>query len=417
MDITFKVILDRVHPKKDSTLPLRLRIFKGRNYKEYSFGIAISEKDWNEQLQQVNPTNESYLVYNTKISSIRAKLQRFLVLREEDDSPVSLEQVIDHLNQNGQKKAEKVIPDLIEYGEKHVLKLKQAGHIGNSIVYSCAINKLKEFAGKQRLSFEEVNYSYIERFNTALLSEGMKVNGVANYLRTIRAVFNKAIKEGVISADCYPFSKYQIKHEKTINRTLTLPEIRSIINLDLTPCTTIWHHRNLFLLSYCLMGINFSDLLTLTKESIVDGRIVFRRRKTHKVYSIWLHPKAEEILNQYRVNGSTNSKSFLLPFVVNKGDLSVLKKDILQAVKNTNDYLEKIAKLCDINKPVTTYYARYTWANIARGLGYSKDIIAEGLGHEYGNKVTGIYLDHYSNDVIDEMNRKIIETSFCSVLA
>jgi integrase/recombinase XerD len=242
----------------------------------------------------------------------------------------------------------------------------------------------------------------------------MKVNGVANYLRTIRAVFNKAIKEGIISADCYPFGKYQIKHEKTINRTLTQAEMRGIINLDLAPGTTIRHRRNLFLLSYCLMGINFSDLLTLTKDSIVDGRIVFRRRKTHKVYSIWLHPKAEEILNHYRTTSTVNGKAFLLPFVTNKGDLSVLKKEILQVVKNTNDYLGKIAKLCEIDKPITTYYARYTWANVARGLGYSKDVIAEGLGHEYGNKVTGIYLDHYSNEVIDEMNKKVIGASFCS---
>jgi len=32
---------------------------------------------------------------------------------------------------------------------------------------------------------------------------------------------------------------------------------------------------------------------------------------------------------------------------------------------------------------------RYTYANIAKQLGYSKDLIAEALGHEYGNKVTG----------------------------
>ena len=56
---------------------------------------------------------------------------------------------------------------------------------------------------------------------------------------------------------------------------------------------------------------------------------------------------------------------------------------------------------------LTTYYARYSWANIARKLGYSKDLIAEALGHEYGNRVTGIYLDNYDLEVIDEMNEKV----------
>ena len=85
---------------------------------------------------------------------------------------------------------------------------------------------------------------------------------------------------------------------------------------------------------------------------------------------------------------------------------------ILQAIKNTNNYLGKIAALCSIPKPITTYYARYSWANIARGLGYPKDLIAEALGHEYGNKITGIYLDNYSYQMIDEMNEKVIEALF-----
>jgi len=56
---------------------------------------------------------------------------------------------------------------------------------------------------------------------------------------------------------------------------------------------------------------------------------------------------------------------------------------------------------------VSTYYARYSWANIARHLGYSKDLIAEALGHEYGNRVTGIYLDEYGNEVIDGANERV----------
>ena len=220
-------------------------------------------------------------------------------------------------------------------------------------------------------------------------------------------------REEIISANCYPFSKFKIKNERTINRSLTIAEIVSIVNAELPIDSKIRHHRNLFMLSYCLIGANFADLLTLKQENFVDGRIVFRRKKTHKVYSILLQPKAEELFNLYSANRSIGKNDFLLPFVVNKNSPMALKKHILQATKNTNDYLDKIAKLCEINKPITTYFARYSWANAARSLGYSKDLIAEALGHEYGNKVTGIYLDNYSNTIIDEMNAKVIEHSFC----
>jgi hypothetical protein len=53
---------------------------------------------------------------------------------------------------------------------------------------------------------------------------------------------------------------------------------------------------------------------------------------------------------------------------------------------------------------------RYTYANIAKQLGFSKDLIAEALGHEYGNAVTGIYLEMFDNDIVDNMNQQIFQT-------
>ena len=51
---------------------------------------------------------------------------------------------------------------------------------------------------------------------------------------------------------------------------------------------------------------------------------------------------------------------------------------------------------------------RYSYANVAKQLGYSKDLIAEALGHEYGNSVTGIYLEQFDNDIVDKMNHNLI---------
>ena len=36
----------------------------------------------------------------------------------------------------------------------------------------------------------------------------------------------------------------------------------------------------------------------------------------------------------------------------------------------------------------------------------NKDLIAEALGHEYGNAVTGIYLEPFDLDKVDEMNER-----------
>jgi integrase len=99
---------------------------------------------------------------------------------------------------------------------------------------------------------------------------------------------------------------------------------------------------------------------------------------------------------------------FILPIITNKKDYQVQVEQARQGYRYLNKNMKKIAKLCNIDLPITSYYARYSWANIARAKGYSKDLIAEGLGHEYGNKVTGIYLDQYPDSIIDECNADVI---------
>ena len=65
-----------------------------------------------------------------------------------------------------------------------------------------------------------------------------------------------------------------------------------------------------------------------------------------------------------------------------------------------------------IHEPITTYVFRYSYANTAKQLGYSKDLIAEALGHEYGNSVTGIYLEQFDQELINSMNNYIIKHIF-----
>lgn len=57
---------------------------------------------------------------------------------------------------------------------------------------------------------------------------------------------------------------------------------------------------------------------------------------------------------------------------------------------------------------ITTYVARHTWATLAKRMGYSNELIAEALGHEYGNRTTAIYLDDFEQEIIDDLNAKIV---------
>jgi integrase len=411
MNLTFKIILDKRKESKNGTYPVKLRVYHKTEYKDLFLRIKVKIEDWDDVNQLVLPTNSEYEIFNAKIVADKSKVHKLLLLHDQPNAKPS--DIISALNPEQEAPAPKAKSrSIIKYGEDIVKTLTKTGKVGNAYVYSTAINKLKSFAKTDNFPFESLTYKKLVEFQDSLLADEIKVNTISVYMRTIRAVYNRAIKEGIVSVADYPFKAYRVKNEKTVNRVLTLQEIRSIATCSLPVDTPIWHWRNFFLLSFALIGINFSDLLTLKGKDVVNGRIVFRRRKTGKIYTIKLQEKAIELLSYYADLSNLNKDELLLPLLKQVKDPLKLKKDVWQAIKTCNEYLDRIAKKLEIGKGVTTYYARYTWANVARSSGYSKDIIGQALGHSYGNTTTSIYLDDYDNEIIDAANEKVIAVVF-----
>ena len=61
------------------------------------------------------------------------------------------------------------------------------------------------------------------------------------------------------------------------------------------------------------------------------------------------------------------------------------------------------------NEPITTYVFRYSFSNVAKQLGYSKDMISEALGHNYGNSTTSHYLEHFYQEELDKLTVNVIK--------
>ena len=412
MSITFKILLSTRRANPQQQYPVILRVYKGTYYKEQSLNIKVVETDWDAANQKVLSSCTDHEAYNTKILSVRSKVHKQILLEELNEAnDVLPEDIIAAISAPKESKIRVGKPCIIKYGQALIKQLTDSGKVGNAFTYGCAVNKLKSFVGDS-FAFEDLTYKKLNEFQDSMLADEIKVNSISVYMRSIRAIYNRAIKEGIVPATAYPFTAFRIKNEKTPSRTLSIAEFRKIVSLDVPVNSPTWHWRNYFMLSFCLIGINFADLLTLSGENLVDGRIVFRRKKTGKIYSIQLHERALSILSHYADIKRMKKGQLLLPVLIPTSDMVKRKKDIWQAIKTCNAYLDRIAKDLKFSKEITTYYARYTWANIARSLGYSKDIIGQGLGHSYGNATTSIYLDDYDNKIIDAANKKVITAAF-----
>jgi len=387
LEMKFKIIHDQRHPKKDNTCPLKLRIYEGSGYKESSLNIFLLDGEWDADTQTVLKTCRGHKNYNSKLVQVKSDLEKKILFNIDPTPPAK----------------PKAKYSIIDYGRKLSKEFELVGKTGNCIVYNTAVEMLLRYTNQKNILFEEIDYAFLNNFQNDLLKRDVGVNTISIYLRTIRAIFNKAINEEL--TENYPFKKFKIKQQTTPSRSLTLDEIKKIASYKCSGDREL--NRDLFLLSYCLIGINFSDLLTLTTANLVDGRITFSRSKTHKVYSIFLHPQAASLIEKWHTK-----TYYLLPIMSKEYKGMVLKKKLQQAIHVCNNYMKKIAKDLEIQKDVSTYFARYSWANICRNLGYSKDLIAEALGHQYGNRVTGIYLDSYDTEMIDAANCAVIKAVF-----
>ncbi len=403
--ITYKVVLDERRANRKGTYPVMFRITSNRITSNYSTGIAISKEHWNQEASLVSNLCPNYRELNKNLPSKFLKAQR-LILQLEEDGQFTFECFKQRMSNSPIVKHQKTL--FADYANQLVADMIEVNRVGNASVYQTAINRVTSFANNMALTFQDIDYTFIEKFKHQLTKDGVKPNTIGNYLRSIRAIYNKAIKAKLVDRTCYPFHEITIKTEKTAKRAISITEIATIYKSTYDAHTPKWHARNFFLLSFSLRGISFTDLAYLSAGSIKDGVITYKRKKTGSKLTVRLMPLAKDILTFYR---GTNEHYLLPVFTKNIPEGGTEAKAITrQWIKTTNKWLKRIASDCKIQADVTTYVTRHSWATIAKRLGYSNELIAECLGHQYGNKITNIYLDSFDQRLIDDVNENVLSS-------
>lgn len=394
---TIKIHLDNRRAKKDGTYPLVIRIRNINQYFDIPTSISLFEIDFDPKKELIKGNTKLSLEIQHQKSHLYVKLHDFM--RE----GISFEEIKSKiLNRH----IPKTYLTIESFWQDEITRMTSIGRAGGARVYHSSFVGLSKVLNLNS-PFKSLKYKDLLHAEVELMKRGVSVNSVGVYMRTLRAVCNKAINHDIIDSSWYPFRKYQIKKEKTVPRNLSIDEIQKYFSLNL-PITHKWFKSYCIgMLIFQLRGINLRDLLMLTTDNMKNNRIVYKRAKTGKLYSIELLPETSRLLENF-----TGDHTVL-------GLLDDVFKDLHNKVesvhrynqcrKNINSHLNKIGKELDLSTNLSTYVFRYTYANIAKQLGYSKDIIAEALGHEYGNSVTGIYLEMFDNQKLDEMNQQIIQ--------
>ncbi|MCD6012943.1 MAG: site-specific integrase [Flavipsychrobacter sp.] len=398
-----QLIQDIRRAKKDGNYPLKIRITFNRKQKYYPTSIDLTEDEWKSVQGDKTPKNlkESKL----KINGVLAKA-RVICDDLKTFSFPSFEKTFYQVRSKG---------NLVNMYEDYIGELTKEERIATAKNYTCSLNSLLNF--KSKINFDDITVEFLKRYEKWMLQEQNSITTVGIYLRPLRAIYKKAIAEGLINLEHYPFgtNRYEIPSGVNIKKALTINDVGKIYNYQTKLNSMMDRAKDFWLLTYFCNGINMKDILLLQNKNIEGDFITFIRSKTErttrrnqKKISIYLIDDVKQIIQKWR-NIGNKPEDFLFPILAKEMDAATKYMKIQQFTKSVNKYIDRIAKDIGIERDVRTYTARHTFSTVLKRSGASIEYISEALGHS-NKKTTENYLDSFEKETQKEFANKL--TSF-----
>ena len=299
---------------------------------------------------------------------------------------------------------------------KQVAKgLQMEGNFGTAHVYRSSLNAIIAYRGKGDFTFHEVTPEWLKGFEIHLRGRGCSWNTVSTYLRTFRAVYNRAVDcRGAVYVP-HLFRSVYTGTRADRKRALDTEDMQKVFTkLPQSSVVTSDMRRTqeLFVLMFLLRGLPFVDLAYLRKSDLHDNVITYRRRKTGRPLSVTLTPEAMVILKRYMNRDS--SSPYLFPLLNSREGTKEAYHEYQLALRNFNRQLMLLGEMLGLGDKLSSYTARHTWATTAYYCEIHPGVISEAMGHS-SITVTETYLKPFRNKKIDEANKKVVDFIKCSM--
>ena len=400
------------------------RFIRKRKVKVVTTPYKVYPNEWNSELSiiRVGSSNslrereleEIYFGLKQTEERIRRK-----VIQLEKRGDYTLSELVDYCHNQS--------PSISQFVEELVSDLEKSKQYRLAEAYRVSSQKLIAFNKGEEVLLSSINSEFMRDYEKYMKRKGNSLNTISFYNRNTRAIYNKAVKRGIIERQIEdPFADVFTRVAKTRKRAVTQDVLDELMKLDLS-ITEIKPQgnpreelkalkkstsfaRDMFLLSFYLRGISFIDLAYLKKKNLKNNCITYIRSKTGQYFEIEINTRIREIIQKYAF--LCENSELLLPILLE----GTGRKEYKNALKRQNDHLKTLSgKIGIMDKKLTTYVARHSWASIAYEKGYPITVISQGLGHE-SEKTTRIYLDsfdytflHIANEIITNLSKKKIE--------
>ena len=253
----------------------------------------------------------------------------------------------------------------------------------------------KKYYGKPDYDVEKIGTAYLYNLENYMKFEaeyngvkGIKNNSIVKYFKNLKTICNHAIRYELIQKN--PINKYSGKI-KTVEAVFLTSEELEYIESHEFKIKRLERVKDIFLFC-CYSGYAPVDVMKLSRANLIkdnNGQLWIKtnRQKTGTRANVPLLPQALKIASKYLL-----TQDFLLPKISNQ---------------KMNAYLKEIADIVGLEKKLTWYVARHTFATtVTLGNGIKIENVSAMLGHTTIRQ-TQHYAKVLDTSVMEDMQKLI----------
>lgn len=376
---------------------LYFQIIQNRVIRQMTTDYKIYAHEWDAEMERIVVSGtRANILYGIKerLEWDTSRLEKVVRQLETERRRYSVDDVIASFHRQTKETS------LFSFMHGVIVQLKQLGKIRTSETYTATLKSFMEFREERDVPLDGMNSDLMLLYEAYLKTRGIRMNTISFYMRILRAVYNRAVEKG-LTPQKYPFRHVYTGVEKTVKRAVPVKVIKALKELDLSMKPSLDLARDMFLFSFYTRGMSFVDMAYLKKADLQNGVLTYCRRKTGQQLTVRWEKCMEEIIRKYPSDGS----DYLLPIIKEQGNE---RKQYDNALHLVNYRLKDLSRMLKLQRTLTMYVARHSWASAAKAKNVPLSVISEGMGHD-SEKTTQIYLASLEASVVDKANKMILK--------
>ena len=364
-------------------------------------GYKLFPSEWISASGEINVSagsgegRKSYLAaLKNQIDKDLFRIKKCINRLNQEDSPFTVDRIIELYT------APEGNCTFLLYGKELLVELRQIGKVRTAGTYQCALNSFERYLNNRGdVPLDEMDSNQMIAYESWLKGNGICPNSCSYYMRNLRAIYNRAVNEGLV-VQRNPFKHVYTGIDKTKKRAVSLSVIRRIRDLDLNKKSLIFA-RDIFMFSFYTRGMSFVDMCYLNKENLQGNYLRYKRQKTGQELQIRIEKDLRVLIDRY----ASPLSDYLLPMLRN-GDRY---QDYRRRQRRLNKLIRELGDRLQLDMPLTFYVARHSWATLAHENDVPVSVISDCMGHT-SEKTTRIYLDRIDTKRLDRANRLVINS-------